>query len=112
VHTGVANRLGQISGRSSWRFFIFSLLRIICLSALINNVAAIAIFAPIVMGVARHKKWSPAQFLMPLAFGSILGGTCTLIGTSTNVAISSSDSGCRNIFIILVDRNQSLMRFS
>lgn len=42
------------------------------------------------MGVARRKKWSPAQFLMPLAFGSILGGTCTLIGTSTNVAISSS----------------------
>jgi hypothetical protein len=86
------------------RFFIFSLLRIICLSALINNVAAIAIFAPIVMGVARRKKWSPAQFLMPLAFGSILGGTCTLIGTSTNVAISSSDCGCRNIFVSLVDQ--------
>lgn len=94
VHTGVANRLGlwigQISGRSALRFFIFNLLGIAFLSAFINNVAATAIFVPIVMSVARRKKWSPAQFLMPLAFGSILGGTCTLIGTSTNVAISSA----------------------
>src|SRR5262245_5883909 len=92
IQTGVANRLGvfigSIAGDSQVRFFLLNLVAVTTISAFINNVAATAIFVPIVMAVARRKKWSPSQFLLPVAYGSILGGTCTLIGTSTNVAVS------------------------
>jgi len=92
IQTGVANRLGvfisSISGDSQLRFFLLNLVAVTTVSAFINNVAATAIFVPIVMAVARRKKWSPSKFLLPVAYGSILGGTCTLIGTSTNVAVS------------------------
>ncbi|HEX8489804.1 MAG TPA: SLC13 family permease, partial [Chthoniobacterales bacterium] len=47
-----------------------------------------AMFLPPTIGVARRANLSASRLLMPLAFASILGGTCTLIGTSTNVAVS------------------------
>lgn len=92
IETGVANRFGilisSIAGDSRLRFFLLNLIAVTFVSAFINNVAATAMFVPIVMAVARRKNWSPSQFLLPVAYGSILGGTCTLIGTSTNVAVS------------------------
>ncbi len=53
-----------------------------------NNTTVTAMFLPPTVGVARRAKLSASRLLMPLAFASILGGTCTLIGTSTNVAVS------------------------
>jgi di/tricarboxylate transporter len=53
-----------------------------------NNTTATAIFVPPVIGMAKQSKISASKLLMPVAFASILGGTCTLIGTSTNVAVS------------------------
>jgi di/tricarboxylate transporter len=47
-------------------------------------------FLPVVMGIGARRKISPSKLLMPLAFGAILGGTCTLIGTSTNLAVSGA----------------------
>jgi di/tricarboxylate transporter len=47
-------------------------------------------FVPVVMGLAERAKVAPSKLLMPLAFGAILGGTCTLIGTSTNLAVSGA----------------------
>jgi di/tricarboxylate transporter len=58
------------------------------MSMFINNTTATAVFIPPTLGIARRAKISPAKLLMPLAFASILGGTATLIGTSTNVAVS------------------------
>jgi len=58
------------------------------LSAFMNNTTITAVFVGPVIGLARKVKISPSRLLMPLAFASILGGTCTLIGTSTNVAVS------------------------
>ena len=57
-------------------------------SSFMNNTTTTAIFLPPVKGMARKSKISPSKRLMPLAFASIMGGTCTLIGTSTNVAVS------------------------
>ena len=57
-------------------------------SSFMNNTTTTAIFLPPVIGMARKSKISVSKLLMPLAFASIMGGTCTLIGTSTNVAVS------------------------
>ena len=59
------------------------------LSAFFSNTSATAILMPTAMEVSRKAEISPSRILMPLAFASILGGTCTLIGTSTNMAGSS-----------------------
>jgi di/tricarboxylate transporter len=59
------------------------------LSAVINNTAAVAIFLPIVLGIARETGVSPGRLLMPLSFASMFGGVCTLVGTSTNILVSS-----------------------
>jgi di/tricarboxylate transporter len=58
------------------------------LSAFIKNIGALAIFIPIALQVARRTEKPAARVLMPLAFGSLLGGLITLIGTSPNVIVS------------------------
>jgi di/tricarboxylate transporter len=58
------------------------------LSAFIKNIGALAIFIPIALQVARRTEKPASRVLMPLAFGSLLGGLITLIGTSPNVIVS------------------------
>jgi di/tricarboxylate transporter len=58
------------------------------LSAFIKNIGALAIFLPVAMQVAEHNKRSASEILMPLSFGSLIGGLTTLIGTSPNILIS------------------------
>jgi di/tricarboxylate transporter len=55
-----------------------------------KNTTTTAMFLPVVLGIAARRNISPSKLLMPLAFGAILGGTCTLIGTSTNLAVSGA----------------------
>lgn len=55
------------------------------LSAFVKNVGALAIFMPVAFQVARRNERSPSEFLMPLSFASLLGGSMTLIGTSPNM---------------------------
>lgn len=57
-------------------------------SAFMNNTTVTAIFIAPVMAVARKLKVSPSKILMPVAYASIVGGTCTIIGTSTNIAVN------------------------
>ncbi|HLG86621.1 MAG TPA: SLC13 family permease [Alphaproteobacteria bacterium] len=59
------------------------------LSAFMKNVGTLGIFMPIAIQAARRSGRSPSDYLMPLAFGSLLGGTITLIGTSPNLLIST-----------------------
>jgi len=59
------------------------------ISAVVNNTAAVAIFLPIVLRACQGRKVSPSHLMMPLSFFAMLGGTCTLIGTSTNILVSS-----------------------
>jgi len=57
-------------------------------SAFMNNTTVTAIFIAPVMAVARRLHVSPSKLLMPVAYASIVGGTCTIIGTSTNIAVN------------------------
>jgi di/tricarboxylate transporter len=57
-------------------------------SAFMNNTTVTAMFLSPTVTIARRCNLSSSRLLLPLAFASILGGTCTLIGTSTNVAVS------------------------
>jgi len=58
------------------------------LSAFMNNVGALALLMPVAIQAARRLELPPGKLLMPLAFGSILGGTTTLIGTPPNLIVS------------------------
>ena len=58
------------------------------LSAVVKNIGALAIFIPIAMQVARRNGTSVSCLLMPMAFGSLLGGLMTLVGTSPNIIVS------------------------
>ncbi len=59
------------------------------LSAFMNNIGAMALMLPVALRNAYRERYSPAIALMPLAFGSILGGMTTLIGTPPNIIIST-----------------------
>ncbi|MCW1921211.1 SLC13 family permease [Luteolibacter arcticus] len=59
-------------------------------SAWMNNTAIVAILLPVALGFARSRDFAPSRLLMPLSYCSILGGVCTLIGTSTNLLVNGT----------------------
>ncbi|MEO2054333.1 MAG: SLC13 family permease [Nitrospira sp.] len=91
--TGALNFIGvhlvRVGKRNFWVALITMMLTIGGISAFVNNTAAVAIFMPIVLSVARDIKVSPSKLLMPLSFAAMFGGVCTLIGTSTNILVDS-----------------------
>jgi len=93
VRTGfvdwLARRLDRLAGRGETRLILILCVAIAAISAFILNTAAIAIFIPIGIALARSRKIAESRVLMPLSFASQFGGVCTLIGTSTNILVSS-----------------------
>lgn len=91
--TGAVNHLGRVLSRlfklNLWLALIVTMLLAGGLSAFINNTPVVAIFLPLLLGVARDLDVSPSKLLMPLSFASMFGGVCTLIGTSTNILVSA-----------------------
>ncbi len=58
------------------------------MSAFLNNTPIVAMFVPVVLDWSRRHRVSPSKLLIPVSFLAILGGTCTLIGTSTNLIVN------------------------
>ncbi len=58
------------------------------LSGLVKNIGALAMLIPAAISMAKQSRTSPAVFLMPMSFGSLLGGLITLVGTSPNIIVS------------------------
>ena len=58
------------------------------LSAFINNTPVVATFLPVITGWARRNRVSASRLMIPLSYAAILGGMCTLVGTSTNLVVN------------------------
>jgi di/tricarboxylate transporter len=93
VRTGLvewmSRQIDRMAGRREFQLVLVLCLVIAGLSAFVVNTATVAIFIPVAIALARSRKFSPSRVLMPLSFASQFGGVCTLIGTSTNILVST-----------------------
>jgi di/tricarboxylate transporter len=94
ARTGVANRMGQwvmkTAGRGEARLIVVVMLASGGLSAFMNNIGVAALMLPVVIHVARRTGCPPSRLLMPLAYGTLLGGLTTMIGTPPNLLVSEA----------------------
>lgn len=93
MHTGavsfISTLLTKIGRWHIWTGMVAMMMLVGVISAFVNNTPVVAIFIPVVLRMAREARLSPSKLLMPLSFASMFGGVCTLIGTSTNILVSS-----------------------
>ena len=82
-------RINQLVSRSRPLGLGVYLLTIAFASALMNNTAIVAIFMPVTIRLAHRYRMSPSKLLIPLSYAAIMGGTLTLVGTSTNLIVNS-----------------------
>ncbi len=89
--TGVIDAMGKTTIRMIDRNMTLALISIFLMvfvaSFFVNNTSVVLIMIPIIMMVAKKMEISPSKMLIPLSYISILGGVCTLIGTSTNLLV-------------------------
>lgn len=92
VESGAVSALGAILQRASGATERRAILAICVLTAVcspfMNNTPLVVVLLPMVLAVATEKQIAPSKLLIPLSYGTILGGCCTLIGTSTTVLVS------------------------
>jgi len=86
----LGDRLLTHGPSSPTSLMLLTAVAIVPFSAFMNNTAAVAIFMPLVLRACHGKSISPSLLMMPLSFFAMLGGTCTLIGTSTNIIVSTA----------------------
>jgi di/tricarboxylate transporter len=84
----LALRLSSIFRKNFYLGMGLMMLLIAFFSAFVNNTPVVAIFIPIIIQIASASNHSVTKMLIPLSFASIFGGTCTLIGTSTNLLVN------------------------
>ena len=88
-----ADFLAKKGGNRKWLTIFIFLLTVSIISGFINNTAAVAIFIPLGIDLCQRFRISPTKVLLPLSYAAIFGGTLTLIGTSTNLVVSSIMEG-------------------
>ena len=117
VKTGFLEVLAQflykLGGNNSWVTISIFFITVSLISGFINNTAAVAIFIPVIFKMCQKFHISPTKLLLPLSYAAILGGTLTLIGTSTNLVVSSVVENTYEYFIDCADQiddNGNLIR--
>jgi di/tricarboxylate transporter len=92
--TGVADAIGQrimrIAGPTEASLIAVIMLTVGVMSAFMNNIGATAVLLPAIVGIGRRVNIPASKLLIPLAFGSLLGGVTTLIGTPPNLLASNA----------------------
>jgi len=90
--TGAIETLGvwfeKAAGKTETRVLLVLAVVVIPLSAFVNNTPVVVVFLPIVLALCRRHNLKASKLLIPLSYLAIVGGTCTIIGTSTNVVAS------------------------
>ncbi len=99
----MAHRLSSVFRHRFNTGIVLIMILIAGISAFINNTPVVAVFIPVVIQIAHSSGQSPSKMLIPLSFASIFGGTCTLIGTSTNILVSSISEAEAGISISMFD---------
>ncbi|MFA5553905.1 MAG: SLC13 family permease [Phycisphaerae bacterium] len=84
----ISQQLGKVGNRPTIQALILTGIVAIC-SGFMNNVGALALMMPVAIWMSRKSGRSPSLLLMPIAFGSLLGGMLTLIGTPPNMIIAA-----------------------
>ena len=90
--TGVIESLGnwfeRVAGKSPMKMLVIMIIVVSLLSGFANNTPVVVVFMPILIAICRRKNYKASQFLIPLSYAAISGGTMTMIGTSTNLLAS------------------------
>lgn len=94
ARTGVAKAIGsqllRLAGEGELGLVVVIMLSAGLMSSFLNNIGVAALLLPVVMDLARRARRTPSKLLMPLAFGALLGGLTTLIGTPSNILVSDA----------------------
>ena len=91
LNSGVVDYLVRLISKAGENFNVQILILVLAItisSGFMNNIGALALFLPVALNMARKSKRSPSLYLMPLSFGSLLGGLITQVGTPPNIIIS------------------------
>lgn len=93
VRTGVAFRVGEWmvrrAGKSETRLLLLLMVSVALLGSVMSSTAVVAIFIPVVLGVASRIGSPPGRLMMPLAFAGLMSGMLTLVGTPPNLVVNS-----------------------
>ena len=87
--TATVGRLMVRFSRNHYTALVVIMVTVTVMSAFVNNTAAVAVFIPLVTVLANRRRIAASKLLIPLSYASQFGGVCTLIGTSTNLLVSS-----------------------
>jgi di/tricarboxylate transporter len=94
LNTGLANMIGKrilkIAGDSEIRLIVVIMLAVAFLSGFMSSTGTVAVLLPAIVSLSRTAKISPSKLLIPLSFGSLLGGAATLIGTPPNIIVADT----------------------
>jgi len=94
VRTGVANQVGawlaRVAGASETRLLVLLMLAVAGLGAFMSSTGVVAIFIPVVLGIANRLGIGPGRLMMPLAFAALLSGMLTLIATPPNLMVNDA----------------------
>ena len=92
VKCGVVDRISgfvERAGTLPYPIVILVMVALVAtLSAFVNNTPVVVVFLPVALGLARKMNLAPSKLLIPLSYAAVLGGTCTLVGTSTNLIVN------------------------